>query len=217
MRVRIVVADDHPVVRVGLRNIVAARHEYEVVGEAVNGAEAIAQVRSCLPDILLLDLDMPGMPGLDALRDVVSTGAGTRVIMVTGRIEAADIVRALQLGARGIVLKDAAPDQIHHAIDAVMHGRYWVGDAPVENIFEALEALTTADTAPRQTFGLTPRELQIVEAVVEGCTNQLIADRFRISEDTVKRHLTHVFDKLGVSNRLELALFAINRHVISHH
>jgi DNA-binding NarL/FixJ family response regulator len=215
--VRIVIADDHPIFRDGLRRLLEAEPDLKVLGEASDGAEAVRLARQLKPDILLLDLAMPKHPGLEALRDL-STGAGTnatpvRVILLTAAAEKSQIVEALQLGARGVVLKDSATQLLLKAIHTVMSGEYWVGRESVSNLVQYLRTLvqSSSDEARQKKFGLTPRELEIVAAVVAGYSNKEIAEYFKISEDTVKHHLSNIFDKLGVSTRLELALFAVNQ------
>jgi len=212
--VRIVIADDHPIFRDGLRRLLESEPEFKVIGEASDGAEAVKLARSMKPDILLLDLAMPKHPGLEALRDL-STGSATpvRVILLTAAAEKSQIVEALQLGARGVVLKDSATQLLLKAIHTVMSGEYWVGRESVSNLVQYLRTLvqSSSDEARQRKFGLTPRELEIVAAVVAGYSNKEIAEYFKISEDTVKHHLSNIFDKLGVSTRLELALFAVNQ------
>ncbi len=212
--VRIVIADDHPIFRDGLRRLLESEPEFKVIGEASDGAEAVKLARSMKPDILLLDLAMPKHPGLEALRDL-STGSATpvRVILLTAAAEKSQIVEALQLGARGVVLKDSATQLLLKAIHTVMSGEYWVGRESVSNLVQYLRTLvqSSSDEARQRKFGLTHRELEIVAAVVAGYSNKEIAEYFKISEDTVKHHLSNIFDKLGVSTRLELALFAVNQ------
>ena len=215
--VRIVIADDHPIFRDGLRRLLEAEPDLKVLGEASDGAEAVRMARQLKPDILLLDLAMPKHPGLEALRDL-STGSGAnatpvRVILLTAAAEKSQIVEALQLGARGVVLKDSATQLLLKAIHTVMSGEYWVGRESVSNLVQYLRTLvqSSSDEARQKKFGLTPRELEIVAAVVAGYSNKEIAEYFKISEDTVKHHLSNIFDKLGVSTRLELALFAVNQ------
>src|SRR6266699_1611468 len=215
--VRIVIADDHPIFRDGLRRLLEAEPDLKVLGEASDGAEAVRLARQLKPDILLLDLAMPKHPGLEALRDL-STGAGTnatpvRVILLTAAAEKSQIVEALQLGARGVVLKDSATQLLLKAIHTVMAGEYWVGRESVSNLVQYLRSLvqSSGEEARQKKFGLTPRELEIVSTVVAGYSNKEIAEYCKISEDTVKHHLSNIFDKLGVSTRLELALFAVNQ------
>jgi DNA-binding NarL/FixJ family response regulator len=213
--VRILIADDHPIFRDGLRRLLEAEEGLTVLGEAADGAEAVKLARQLKPDILLLDLAMPKHPGLEALRDLsVAPGASpVRVILLTAAAEKRQIVEALQLGARGVVLKDSATQLLLKAIHTVMSGEYWVGRESVSNLVQYLRTLmqSSVDEARQRKFGLTPRELEIVSAVVAGYANKEIAEYFRISEDTVKHHLSNIFDKLGVSTRLELALFAVNQ------
>lgn len=211
--IRILLADDHPIFRDGLKRLLEAEPGFKVIGEASNGAEAVRLVRQLKPDLLLLDLSMPQQTGIEAIRELGSLGATIRIILLTAAAEKSQIVEALQLGARGVVLKDSATQLLIQAIRTVMSGEYWVGREQVSNLVQYLRTLmqTTAQETKQRKFGLTPRELEIVSAVVAGFANKEIAGHFKISEDTVKHHLSNIFDKLGVSTRLELALFAVNQ------
>ena len=214
-QINIVIADDHPIFRDGLRRLLEAESNLKVIGEAQDGAEAVRLAHQLKPDILLLDLAMPRHPGLEALRELSTntTSHPVRVILLTAAAEKAQIVEALQLGARGVVLKDSATQLLLKAIHTVMSGEYWVGRESVSNLVQYLRTLvqSSGEEARQRKFGLTPRELEIVSAVVAGYSNKEIAEYFKISEDTVKHHLSNIFDKVGVSTRLELALFAVNQ------
>jgi len=211
--VRILIADDHPIFRDGLRRLLEAEQGFKVVAEACDGVEAVDFVRRFKPEILLLDLAMPRRPGIEALRELNRESAAVRVILLTAAAEREQIVEALQLGARGVVLKDCGTEILMTSIRAVLNGEYWVGREPVPNLLQYLRGLMDSSTklSRQKRFGLTPRELDIVSAVVAGYANRDIAEHFKISEDTVKHHLSNIFDKTGVSTRLELALFAVNQ------
>jgi len=210
---RILIADDHPIFRDGLRRLLESEREFQVIGEACDGVEAVNMVRQLKPEILLLDLAMPRRPGLEALREMSTEASSVRVILLTAAAEKDQIVEALQLGARGVVLKDSATQILLKSIRAVMNGEYWVGRESVSNLVQYLRSMVEASSnEPRKkNYGLTPRELEVVSAVVAGYANKEIAQHFKISEDTVKHHLSNIFDKVGVSTRLELALFAVNQ------
>ena len=214
--IRIVLADDHPVVRIGVRNMLTEDEGFEVLGEATDGDEAITQTLELEPDILLLDLQMPRMPGLEAMRAIVNGTSTAKILMLTSTITTQQIIEALQIGARGIVLKDALADHLQTAIRTVFGGDYWIGGKRVVNLVSALHELMQKAAVPeRKTYGLTPRELEVVGSIVEGCSNRDIAKQFNLSEETVKRHLSNIFDKTGVSTRLELALFAIAHQLVA--
>lgn len=212
--VRIVIADDHTIFRDGLRRLLEAEPELEVVGEAGDGAEAIAQTREVRPDVLLLDLAMPRVPGMDVLRDLSNDGEklSTKIIVLTAAVERMEIVQALQMGARGVVMKEAATQLLMKAIRTVMSGQYWIGREAVGDIVEFMRTNPSGEKPPRN-FGLTKREMDILTTIVAGLSNKEIARKFSLSEDTVKHHLTNIFDKVGVASRLELALFAINNRL----
>lgn len=213
--IRIVIADDHPIFRDGLRRLLESEPDLKVIGEACDGEEAVKMARQLKPDLLLLDLAMPRHTGLEALRDLTTpaNSHAVRVILLTAAAEKKQIVEALQLGARGVVLKDSATQLLLKSIHTVMSGEYWVGRESVSNLVLYLRTLiqSSGEEARQKKFGLTPREIEIVSAVVAGYSNKEIAEYFKISEDTVKHHLSNIFDKLGVSTRLELALFAVNQ------
>jgi len=216
--IRIVIADDHPILRDGLRKLLEAEPDLRVIGEAGDGVEAVKAVRRLKPDLLLLDLAMPRQTGLEALREIGTLASTSiRTVVLAAAIEKAQVAQAIQLGARGVVLKESATQLLLRCIRAVMGGQYWVGDEVVSSLVEVLrDLLPAADGGDRQDhFGITRREMEVINAIVSGYTNKDIAQKFSLSEQTVKHHLTNIFDKLGVSNRLELALFAVNHHLVS--
>ena len=215
--IRIVVADDHPVVRFGVKNMLEREAGIEVIGEAEDGDDAITQTLELEPDILLLDLLMPRLPGLEAMRAIMNKSPRVKIILLTSTITTQQIIEALQIGARGIVLKDSVAGDLASALRAVISGDYWIGGERVVNLVAALNDLMkkAAETPEKKTYGLTPRELEVVTCIVEGCSNKDVAKQFSISEETVKRHLSNIFDKTGVSTRLELALFAIAHKLVT--
>jgi len=206
-KIRILIADDHPTLREGLRRLLEAEPDLQVIGEATNGLEVLHRVQELKPDIMLLDLKMPHKSGLEALSDLKEVYKG-KTLLFTAEIQASQIVEAIHLGAHGVVFKDAATRLLIESVRTVMAGGYWVGTQSVPNLLEYLQS--EIKEANRKKFGLTARELEIVSTVVAGLSNKEIAQHFKLSEDTVKHHLSNIFDKLGVSTRLELALFAVN-------
>jgi two-component system, NarL family, nitrate/nitrite response regulator NarL len=213
--IRIVIADDHPIFRDGLRRLLDADSRFTVVGEAGDGIEAVAQVAKLRPDVLLLDLSMPRANGLDALQELSELRLLVRTVLLTAAIDQDETIMALQFGARGVILKESATELLYRCLQAVMADQYWVGRERVHDIVQHLRAATRrADDPPTPAQRLTPRELQIVSAIVEGASNKDIGRQFSLSEQTVKNHLSHIFDKLGVSNRLELALYAVHHKLL---
>jgi two-component system nitrate/nitrite response regulator NarL len=208
--IRVAIADDHPILREGLRRLLEDEGGFEVVGQAADGQEAVRLARDARPDVLLLDLAMPRASGLDALRELSASGGGPKVLLLTVAIDDAQVVEALELGARGVVLKEAATELLFKAIRSVVAGQYWVGRDTVTDIVRHLRerAAAVARRRPSPAQRLTAREREIVAAVAAGDSNRQIAARLGLAEDTVKHHITNIFDKLGVSNRAEMAAYA---------
>jgi len=215
-RIRILIADDHPIFRDGLRRLIDNEPEFELAGEATDGAQTLDIIRKAAPDLLLLDIAMPKMTGIEVLRKISTMQLPLKTIVLTASIEEDQITEALRMGARGVVMKDTATQLLAKSIRCVMDGEYWVGRGNVSGLVQALQAAHSAPQAEPNSkrYGLTGRELDIVAAIVEGLTNKEIAQKFSISEQTVKHHLSSVFDKVGVSNRLELALFSVAHRLL---
>ena len=209
---RVVIADDHPIFRYGLTKLLETKPFLRVVGEAGNGEEAVTLVEELEPELFRSDLAI-AQP--DVLQSVSRLSKSTRTILLTDPIDKAQILDALQLGARGMVLKKSATPILFKCISAVMAGQYWVGRDSIADLVQYLwdQRASSKEPAQKRNFGLTGRELQIVSAVALGFINRDIAKEFSISEQTVKHHISNIFDKTGVSNRLELALFALNHRL----
>ena len=212
--IRILIADDHSIFRDGVRKLLEAEGGFTVVGEATNGSEALDLVNQLQPDVLLLDISMPRLTGLEVLRRLSNQPAPLRTILLTASVEKSEIIEALLLGAHGVVPKQSASRMLFKSIRTVMAGEFWVSRDMVSDLVETLRGPASSGLAGAKTMGLTRRELEVIAAVVEGQVNKDIAQTFHISEYTVKHHLTRIFDKLGVSNRVELAMFAVNHELV---
>lgn len=209
--IRIVIADDHAIIRDGLTRLLESETGFRVVGTAGDGREAIQVTTVLRPDVLLLDLAMPRTPGLAVLQVLTNESSSARTIVLTAGVEKTELVTAVQLGARGVVLKESAATVLFDSIRCVMRDQYWLGRDTVADLIDALRRASAAPLpASTNRFRLTPRELQVVAAAAAGESNKEISQRLSISEATVKHHLSNIFDKLGVFSRVELALFAVN-------
>jgi len=200
--IRVALADDHRVVRVGLEQLLATFDGVELVGSADGGEAAVELCANEHPDVLLLDLQMPGVDGIEATRRLRDASPGTHVVVFTSFSDRDGIVRALDAGAVGYLLKDAEPDEIEAAIRAASRG-----EAPLA---PRAAAALLADRRSRAASGveLSPREREVLQLVLDGLANKQIARRLGISEKTVKGHLTNLFQRIGVSDRTQAALWA---------
>jgi two-component system, NarL family, nitrate/nitrite response regulator NarL len=189
---------------------------FDVIGEAGTGEETLAVVARAKPDLLLLDLSMPRFSGLDVLRELQGSGYSPATVLLAGVVEQPHLVTAIQLGVRGLVLKEATTELLFEAIMCVLAGKRWLDKSLVGDLMDLVgSSRAHAATVIQQPFGLTPREREVLAHVVAGDGNKEIARKCAVSEETVKHHLTRIFDKVGASNRLELALVATRRGLVS--
>ncbi|HEV8373866.1 MAG TPA: response regulator transcription factor [Actinomycetota bacterium] len=203
--IRLLIADDHPVVRDGLRGMVAGQPDLEVVGEAATGTEALALVPRVRPDVALVDLRMPGLDGVATIRALRERHPEVRVLVLTTFDTESDVVSAIEAGATGYLLKDAPRAELFRAIRAATRGEAVLAPAVATRLVGQLRE----PAAP----ALTARELQVLELVATGATNRVVAARLHVSEATVKTHLVHAFGKLGVSDRTAAVAVALERRL----
>jgi DNA-binding NarL/FixJ family response regulator len=199
--IRIVIADDHRVVRTGLEQLVGTFEDMEVVGAGSNGEEAVDICAATRPDVALIDLEMPVLDGIEATRRIRDGSPGTSVIVFTSFSDRERILGALDAGAIGYLLKDAEPEELSRAIRAAVRG-----EAPLAP--KAAAALLAARSTATPSHDMTEREREVLRLVASGLANKQIARRLGISEKTVKGHLTHVFQAIGVTDRTQAALWA---------
>lgn len=206
-------ADDHAIFRDGLRRLLEGADDMQIVGEASNGVECSKMLPKLKPDILLLDLRMPEKDGLGVLEEINFDNLATRVIVLTAAEDDRDVVRAMRLGARGVVLKQSASDLLHKSIRKVHEGEIWLDNRMTAEVIDAFKKSSESGQRREKPL-LSDREKEIVQLVAQGFRNREIGEKLFISEQTVKNHLHNIFDKLGVSDRLELALYAIHHRLI---
>jgi DNA-binding NarL/FixJ family response regulator len=214
--IKVGVADDYPLYRTGVIRLLEPEEDLKVVGEAANGMEAILLIEKFDPDILLADMMMPVMDGLELLSELAKRKLRTRVILMLSGTEREKAVRGVRLGARGILFKDQDPSLLAKSIRKVHAGEVWV-ESPI--LSAALETLVSRPRTPLEAAKpvdskLSGREMEVVRCVAMGLRNKEVADKLGVTEATVKNHLTSVYAKLGVSDRLELILFAIHNKLV---
>lgn len=206
-RIRILVVDDHPIVRSGLTSVLSTQADFDVVGEASNGEEAIVEASRLEPDLVLMDLRMPAKNGVDASAAILAARPSTRVVVLTTYASDGEVLRAIEAGAVGYLLKDVPHDELFRALRAVARGERYL--APV-----VTERLLARWQQPAR-VSLTERELDVLRCVARGDGNKQIASALGITEPTVKAHLVHIFDKLGVENRTAAARVAREQRIIA--
>jgi DNA-binding NarL/FixJ family response regulator len=219
--IRVLVVDDHPIVRQGLRSYLSSRPGIDVVGDAGDGEGAIDLVTELRPDVVLMDLAMPGMGGLAAIRAVTELGLGTRILVLTSFSSQDQVIPAIQAGAAGYLLKDAAPEEVDRAVRAVHQG-----EGRLDPSVAALVMAQVARDGPPADRGsdgpggdgvdrLTPRETEVLRLLGEGLSNRALAERLFVSEKTVKTHVSSILAKLGLSDRTQAALYAVHHGLTS--
>ncbi len=211
--IRIALADDHPIFRDGLRKLLALEEDFQVVAEARDGKEVLDILQRDEPDVLLLDLKMPGLDGLSTLQRLQAQKIKTKVIVLTASDNEDEYVQAMKFGTSGIVLKQTATELLIKSIRKVHAGEIWLDSRTTAAVMRQFASPNEAAAKDRERSPLSQREREIVVLVAQGFKNKEIAERMFISEQTVKNHLHNIFDKLGVSDRLELALYAIHKNI----
>lgn len=212
MSATLVLADDHPIVLDALEQLFRLEDGLEVVGRCRDGDATLQAVRELQPDVLVLDVRMPGPDGLDVLRTLDAERAATRVVLLTAELEDDQLLEAIRAGARGVVLKDMAPQLLVEAVRTVLGGGQWLekglGGRALTKLLQRERGLKEA------TRHLTPREMEIVRMVAQGLRNRAIAEKVHITEGTVKVHLHNIYEKLGVDGRVELTLYAQEKGLV---
>jgi NarL family two-component system response regulator LiaR len=211
-KIRVLIVDDHGVVRQGLRTYLELLDDIEVIGEAENGTEAVAQVRQHQPDVVLMDLVMPEMDGIEATRQVSAISPSTRVIVLTSFADDEKVFPAIKAGATGYLLKDVSPGDLANAIRAVHAGETHLHPDITRKLVDQFASPRTVPTsAPDE---LTPRELEVLRLIAQGMSNREIAQALTISEKTVKTHVSNILSKLHLVDRTQAAIYA-HRHGVA--
>lgn len=212
--IRVLIANGHTLFRDGLRGLLETGG-FKVVGETADGEAVVSLAEKTQPDVILLDFAMPRQNGIEILQRLSAADLPARTLLLMSSAEREQAVRAFRLGAYGVIPHETTSQRLFESIRCIMSGNYWVGKENVSDLVKALRGDGSPERTQKQRrFGLTSRELEIITLVVAGYSNPEIANKLSISEQTVKHHISNIFDKLGVSNRLELALFTVNHRLI---
>jgi DNA-binding NarL/FixJ family response regulator len=212
--IQILIADHHTVMRDGLTALLAPQSDFAVVGDAQNGRDVLRITAERRPDILLLDCSLRDVSAMDVIRELHKAAFRPRTILFTTAADELDIVSFLRLGGRGVLSKNAPTPMIFKSIRKVHHGEVWLGRETMTDVISALSLSAGAAPLPPRDLRLTAREREVLQLVFQGETNKGIANRLEVAEDTIKHHLTNIFDKTGASNRLELVRFALHHSLV---
>jgi DNA-binding NarL/FixJ family response regulator len=204
--IRVMIVDDHPVVRNGLSGMFAGEVEFEVIGEAADGSEALRRAQALGPDVILMDLRMPGMDGVHAIAALTAAGVPARVLVLTTYDTDSEVLAAIEAGATGYLLKDTPPDALFRAVRAAARGETVLSPTVATRVVGQMRGPTQEP--------ISQRELEVLELIAQGASNRSAAARLFISEATVKTHLMHVYDKLGVNDRAAAVAEAFNRGLL---
>ena len=212
MSIRLVLADDHPIVLDGLENLFRLEPDFQIAARCVSGEEAVVAVRRHQPDVLILDIHMPRKDGLAVLRDLRREKLPTKVVLLAAVLEEEEVLEALRLDVRGMVLKELAPQMVVQCVRKVHAGERWLEKHAVTRV---VDSLLRREAGEREAANvLTPREIEMVGMVARGLRNKEMSERLAISEGTVKIHLHHIYRKLKVENRVELILYAQSKRLV---
>jgi NarL family two-component system response regulator LiaR len=209
--IRVLIADDHAIVRQGLKSLIDYEPGLEVVGEAANGLQAVEQARALQPDVILLDLVMPRMGGLEAISEIKRENPEARILVLTSFAEDEQVFPAIKAGALGYLLKDTSPGELLQAIEAVSQGETSLHPTVARML---VKEISQPPPLPPTVEPLTPREMEVLGLVAQGLTNQEIADRLVISERTVRNHVSNILGKLHLANRVQAALYALREGMV---
>ena len=214
-KIKLVIVDDHTLFREGIKKILALEKDIEIVGEAFDGEEVISVLNRCEPNIMLLDVKMERVNGLQVLPRIVEQFPLLKVIILTAQVSSAESVKAIRDGARGIILKHAASEFLIKGIRKVAEGELWADSSTMTQVVDSLSRKYRVDRSPEKgRKELSDREIEVVTLVASGHRNKEIANKLFISEQTVKTHLSNIFQKLEVNDRLELALYAMRNGLV---
>jgi len=208
---RVLIVDDQTLFRTGLASLLSEDERVEVVAQAMDGAEAVKQAIKLKPDVVLMDIKMPNMDGIEATRQIVEAAPGTRVLILTTFETDSQVIQALKAGASGYVLKDSSAAAIVSSIVAVMSGERVMAGAVANRV---LDMLTGAATPKEFYDGLTNREIEILKLLANGMANKQIAYRLKISEKTVRNHVSNTYEKLGIYDRSQAVLYAVKKGLV---
>ena len=215
--VRVLIVDDHTLFRRGIAAVLANQEDLEVVGEALDGLEAIEKTKAIVPDVVLMDLNMPRCSGLEAIQALQVEMPRVNVLVLTVSEKEADLFDAMKFGARGYILKNTEPEELIHAIFHIAQGGVIVSPLMATKLLTEFKYLS-AGTERKSTQGtdadLSPREGEVLQLVAQGATNKEIADSLFISENTVKTHLRNIMEKLHLANRIQAAAYAVKRGLV---
>jgi NarL family two-component system response regulator LiaR len=210
--ISVLIADDHAVVREGIRSFLGVQEDIEVVGEVEDGEQAVAAVERLVPDVVLMDLVMPHMDGLEALRRVRAVSPTTRVLVLTSYVQDEKVLAAIRAGAAGYLLKDVRPPDLLEAIRRAADGEAWLHPTAAARLMRELADRGAADEA--DAARLTPRELEVLRLIAQGKPNRDIASELVVSEKTVKTHVSNILAKLHLADRTQAALYAVRRGMV---